>query len=120
MASSPKLSRRQLTGWIRTRTRTPASTPAPTFRSVKSSKASLSTRKLAPTFDASVAAYFEQVASSEFWYVSIADELVTVYKMGAATFERFVRKFGRLNERGVIRLAATSTKMLAWLDYNNR
>ena len=73
--------------------------------SVKSSKASLT-------------AYFEQVASSEFWYVTIADELVTIYKMNATKFERFLRKFSKLNERGVIRIAATSSKMLAWLDAN--
>ena len=86
--------------------------------SVKSSKASLTNMKLADDFDGSVRAYFEQVASSEFWYVTIADELVTIYKMNATKFEKFLRKFSKLNERGVIRIAATSTKMLAWLDAN--
>jgi len=86
--------------------------------SVKSSKASLTSMKLADDFDGSVRAYFEQVASSEFWYVTIADELVTIYKMNATKFERFLRKFSKLNERGVIRIAATSSKMLAWLDAN--
>ena len=88
--------------------------------SVKSSKASLTNMKLADSFDASVTAYFEQVASSEFWYVSITDELVTIYKMNAKLFERFLRKFAKLNERHVIRIAATSAKMLAWLDTNAR
>ena len=86
--------------------------------SVKSSKASLTNMKLANSFEASLTAYFEQVASSEFWYVTIADELVTIYKMNATKFERFLRKFSKLNERGVIRIAATSSKMLAWLDAN--
>ena len=86
--------------------------------SVKSSKASLTNMKLADSFDASVTAYFEQTASTEFWYVSIMDELVTIYKMNATKFERFLRKFAKLNERGVIRIAATSSKMLAWLDAN--
>ena len=86
--------------------------------SVKSSKASLTNMKLADDFEGSVRAYFEQVASSEFWYVTIADELVTIYKMNATKFERFLRKFSKLNERGVIRIAATSAKMLAWLDTN--
>ena len=86
--------------------------------SVKSSKASLTNMKLADSFDASVTAYFEQTASSEFWYVSIMDELVTIYKMNATKFEKFLRKFSKLNERGVIRIAATSAKMLAWLDAN--
>lgn len=86
--------------------------------SVKSSKASLTNMKLADNFEASLTAYFEQVASSEFWYVTIVDELVTIYKMNATKFERFLRKFSKLNERGVIRIAATSSKMLAWLDAN--
>jgi len=86
--------------------------------SVKSSKASLTNMKLADSFEGSVQAYFEQVASSEFWYVTVIDELVTIYKMNATKFERFLRKFSKLNERGVIRIAATSSKMLAWLDAN--
>lgn len=86
--------------------------------SVKSSKASLTNMKLADSFEASLTTYFEQTASSEFWYVSIMDELVTIYKMNATKFERFLRKFAKLNERGVIRIAATSSKMLAWLDAN--
>lgn len=88
--------------------------------SVKSSKASLTNMKLADSFDASVTAYFEQVASSEFWYVAITDEQVNIYKMGAKLFERFIRKFAKLNERHVLRIAATSAKMLAWLDTNAR
>lgn len=86
--------------------------------SVKSSKASLTNMKLADSFEGSIRAYFEQVASSEFWYVTIIDELATIYKMNAKTFERFLRKFAKLNERGVIRIGATSAKMLAWLDTN--
>lgn len=86
--------------------------------SVKSSKASLTNCKLADDFEGSVRAYFEQVASSEFWYVTMVDELATIYKMNAKTFERFIRKFAKLNERGVIRFATTSAKMLAWLDTN--
>lgn len=86
--------------------------------SVKSSKASLTNCKLADDFEGSVRAYFEQVASSEFWYVTMVDELATIYKMNAKTFERFIRKFAKLNDRGVIRFATTSAKMLAWLDTN--
>lgn len=86
--------------------------------SVKSSKASLTNCKLADDFEGSVRVYFEQVASSEFWYVTMVDELATIYKMNAKTFERFIRKFAKLNERGVIRFATTSAKMLAWLDTN--
>lgn len=86
--------------------------------SVKSSKASLTNCKLADDFEGSVRAYFEQVASSEFWYVTMTDEIVTIYKMDATKFEQFIRRFAKLNERGVIRFAATSTKMLMWLNAN--
>ena len=86
--------------------------------SVKSAKASLTNCKLADTFDASVIAYFEQTASSEFWYVAMVDDLLTIYKMNAKVFERFIRKFTKLNERGVLRFPTTSAKMLAWLDTN--
>lgn len=86
--------------------------------SVKSGKASLTNMQLADTFEASVAAYFEQVASSEFWYVTQLDDMLVIYKMNATKFERFVRKFAKLNERGVLRFATTSSKMLAWLDAN--
>ena len=88
--------------------------------SVKSSKASLTNCKLADDFDGSVRAYFEQVASTEFWWVELDGKLVTIYKMSANLFERFIRKFAKLNERKVIRFAATSSKMLAWLDTNCR
>lgn len=86
--------------------------------SVKSSAASLTNVKLGNTYDESIAAYFKTVASTEFWYVSIVDGLVIIYKMNATKFERFLRKFAKLNERGVIRIAKTSAKMLAWLDAN--
>lgn len=86
--------------------------------SVKSSKASLTNMKLADSFEESLRVYFEQVHSTEFWYVTITDEVVTIYKLNAVKFERFLRKFSKLNERGVIRIAATSSKMLAWLDAN--
>lgn len=86
--------------------------------SVKSSKASLTNMKLADSFEESLQVYFERVHSTEFWYVTITDEIVTIYKMNAAKFERFLRKFGKLNERNIIRIAATSSKMLAWLDAN--
>lgn len=102
-----------------TNTRFDEGSDVPEFHaSVKSSKASLTNCKLADDFEGSVRAYFEQVASSEFWYVTIADELVTIYKMNATKFERFLRRFSKLNERGVIRIAATSAKMLTWLDAN--
>ena len=86
--------------------------------SVKSGKASLTTKKLSDTFEGSIKAYFEQTASEQFWFATILDEYVIVWKMNAETFERFIKKFGRLNERGVIRFKAMSSAMMAWLDWN--
>ena len=102
-------------------TRFDAGSDVPEYHaSVKSSKASLTNCKLADSFDASVTAYFESVASSEFWWVELHDENAIIYKMSAGIFEKFIRKFAKLNERKVIRFAATSAKMLAWLDTNAR
>ena len=86
--------------------------------SVKSSRASLTTEKLAATLEESIEVYFRRVASTEFWYVTMLDDEVSVYRMNAETFRQFVTKFGKLNERGVIRLASTSAKVLAWLESN--
>lgn len=88
--------------------------------SVKSSAASLTNMKLADTLEASVDAYFIRTASREFWYVTMLEDEITVYRMNAETFRRFLLRFGRLNERGVVRLAKTSSKTLAWLNANVR
>lgn len=86
--------------------------------SVKSAKASLTNMKLADTFEGSLREYFARTVSKSFWYVIMLDGQVVIYKMNAGEFERFLRRFAKLNERGVIRLAGDSGLLQAWLDAN--
>lgn len=87
--------------------------------SVKSSKATLTCKPLAGTCYAEMLDdYFSRVASSAFWWVELNDEMVTIYKMSAKTFRRFMERFAKPTSYGPIRFAKTSAKMLAWLDAN--
>lgn len=86
--------------------------------SVKSPKASLTNSPLADTLEESLRIYFQNVAATSFWFVHVEGKLVTIYKMDAIKFEKFLRKFSKLNERGVVRIAGMSTLMLAWLRAN--
>lgn len=85
--------------------------------SVKSSRATLCTEKLDASYDGFIAKFFQRTASTSFWYVEDAGELVTIYKMDAETFEKFLRRFAKLNDRGVVRIAKTSKTMLYWLEH---
>lgn len=84
--------------------------------SVKSSKASLTNMVLADTFEDSIRAYFQRTHSTCFIYTVIIDDEATLYMMNATEFELFIRKYSALNERGVIRFKATSSKMVAFLE----
>lgn len=84
--------------------------------SVKSAHASLTNMKLGENFEESVKTYFEKVASTEFWYTMICNDNVIIFKMDANLFEQFVRKFAKLNERGVLRLPGTNSMVLSWLN----
>lgn len=84
--------------------------------SVKSSKASLTNMVLADTFEESVKTYFANVHSNLFIWVEVVDENAVLYMMNAEEFELFIRKFSALNERGVIRFKATSSKLVSFLE----
>lgn len=84
--------------------------------SVKSGKASLTSMKLANTFEESVEVYFANVHSTLFIWVEVIDETVVCYEMDANTFKQFIYKWSSLNERGVIRFKASSAKMIAYLE----
>lgn len=87
--------------------------------SVKSSKATLTTKKLAGnSYSEMLDDYFTRVASTTFWWVELVDEDVVIYKMNAKTFRAFMGRFASLTSYGVIRFAKTSAKMLVWLDAN--
>ena len=87
--------------------------------SVKSHKATLTTKPLAgSTFEEKLADYFRRVASTEFWWVEFGAGTVTIYKMDAAKFAEFAKRFAFLTCYGVIRFRGSSSKMLAWLEAN--
>lgn len=88
--------------------------------SVKSNRATLVSEKLGATLETSLDVYFQNVASTNFWYVTRNDNDVTVYMMDAKTFRIFLEKFAKLNERGYVRLTKETRTMLYWLNYEAR
>ena len=84
--------------------------------SVKSSNATVFNRKLGDDFESSLNVFFQQVASTEFWYVADVDEELNIYKMDADEFRSFLEKFAKYTERQVVRLPKTSGKMITWLE----
>ena len=84
--------------------------------SVKSSKASLTSMKLADTFEGSMNEYFKRTHSEIFIYTVIIDENATLYMMNEKEFRLFMMNFSSLNERKVIRFKATSGKMVKFLE----
>ena len=84
--------------------------------SVKSSKASLTSMKLADTFEESMNEYFKRTHSEIFIYTVIIDENATLYMMNEKEFRLFMMNFSSLNERKVIRFKATSGKMVKFLE----
>lgn len=87
--------------------------------SVKSSKATLVNMVLADTFSESVNVYFENVHSTCFIWVSVIEDMATLYTMDADEFRTFLYKFASLNERGYVRFKAESGKMIAFLESLN-
>lgn len=86
--------------------------------SVKSSAATVVNMKLAETLEKSLNVYFENDASSEYWYGTIEKNILTIYKMTEKTFRRFLEKFSGLNERGYIRIKKENKQMISWLRAN--
>lgn len=85
--------------------------------SVKSGKATLTTKKLGTSFDEILANYFKAVPSTSWDWVAVLDEKVFIYNMDRKSFEEFTREFASLQkDRPVIRYKVTSSKMLGWLE----
>lgn len=90
---------------------------AETMTSVKSSKATLTGAQIGYDFESIKKCYFARVHSTNWDYVVIMDDTLTVYNMDAAEFEDFMDNWATYNkDRNVIRFKATSGKMLNWLD----
>lgn len=86
-----------------------------TNTSVKSSGATISPIK-GESVDEIMKEYFERVHSDNWDYVTIIDEEMVVYKMDANEFGEFVKEFGKVNERKVVRLKKESGKMIKWFE----
>lgn len=85
--------------------------------SVKSSKATLTSKKLGYDFDSVKNHYFATVHSTLWVWVSIHDEELTAYYMDAEEFETFLDKWATYCEdRRVIRFKIESLKMIQWLN----
>lgn len=90
---------------------------AETMTSVKSSKATLTGAQIGYDFESIKKCYFARVHSTNWDYVVIMDDTLTVYNMDAAEFEDFMDNWATYSkDRNVIRFKATSGKMLNWLD----
>lgn len=85
--------------------------------SVKSSKATLCSEKIGKDFDEIVTNFINGVASVQFSWNVIVDDVQVTYIMNKSEFETFVRVWASFaKDRRVVRFKATSGKMLAWLD----
>jgi len=88
-----------------------------TNTSVKSSKATLTSAQIGYDFNSIKRCYFERVHSTNWDYVIVIDDTVVIYNMNASEFESFLDNWAAYNkERNVIRIKATSGKMIRWLD----
>lgn len=85
-------------------------------RSVKSSKATLTSEVLGRDMNTSLACYFERVASTSWAWVVPMDETLTVYVMDANEFKEFTELWASYTNEGRIRYKATSGKMIKWFE----
>ena len=86
-----------------------------TNTSVKSSGATISPLQ-GETVDGIMEEYFKRVHSDNWDYVTMIDDEIIVYNMDAKEFGTFVKTFGKVNERKVIRLKKESGKMIKWFE----
>ena len=88
-----------------------------TETSVKSSRATLTSTQIGYDFESIKRCYFARVHSTNWDYVVIVDDTVTVYNMNAEEFEAFLDNWATYcKDRNVIRFKSTSVKMLQWLE----
>lgn len=90
---------------------------AETLTSVKSSKATLTGKQIGYDFESIKKCYFARVHSTNWDYVIILDDTILIYNMNANEFESFLDNWASYYKpRNVIRINATSGKMIKWLD----
>ena len=84
--------------------------------SVKSSRATVANVVLGETLETSIDVFFERVHSTTFIYATMIENDVVLYFMNADEFKEFLTSWCKLNERGYMRLKATSGKMIKWFE----
>lgn len=85
--------------------------------SVKSSKATLTSAKLANDFDGTLEVYFKNVKASLWVWVERNGADFRTYWMSRKEFTEFTKLFARWDKnRGVIRFKTTNKEMVRWLE----
>lgn len=88
-----------------------------TNTSIKSSKATLTSAQIGYDFDSIKSCYFARVHSNNWDYVAMIDNTIVIYNMNKTEFSGFLDNWSTYEKsRNVIRIKATSNKMLQWLD----
>lgn len=84
--------------------------------SVKSSKATLCC-PIGKNWNETITNYFQRVHSTNWGYVVMIDDTATVYEMNAKEFREFLETWANWDDsRKVIRMKATSGKMIKWFE----
>ena len=88
-----------------------------TNTSVKSGKATLTSKVLGNSKDEILTNYFNTVHSDNWDWVVIIDDTITIYNMNKSEFNEFCQEWSSYDEgRKVVRFKATSGKMIKWLE----
>lgn len=88
-----------------------------TNTSVKSGKATLTSKVLGTNKIEVLNTYFKTVYSDNWDWVVIIDDTITIYNMNAKEFREFAEEWSAYDEsRKVVRFKATSGKMIKWLE----
>ena len=88
-----------------------------TNTSVKSGKATLTSKVLGENKEEAVKTYFANVHSTNWDWVILLDESVIIYNMNAEEFKEFIEEWASYDAiRKVIRFKTTSSKMVRWLE----
>ena len=88
-----------------------------TDTSVKSSKATLTSKQIGYDFQSIKECYFARVHSTNWDYVVLMEDTVVIYNMNKTEFSEFLDNWATYcKDRNVIRMKNTSGKMLQWMD----
>lgn len=86
-------------------------------RSIKSSKAELTSVVLGKDLETSLDCYFERTASMSWAWVVIIDGALIAYVMDSKEYREFIEKWAGYRECShTVRFKITSGKMLKWLE----